>query len=85
MKSKTGFRGFIYFLSFIAIILVALSLTIAGIFPKISGALNLVAEIVAYTITGSLAFNYAKYKSYWLFYVFWIIAIVLIVVFKFIR
>ena len=84
-NSKTSWKGFIYFLAFIATISIAIALVVARIFPQISGALVLVAELVAYSITATLAFNFARRKGYWVYFVIWVIAVVLIIAFKFIK
>lgn len=75
-------KGFVNFMAYIAVAFIAVALVLSKIFssfPKLStvtGALTLIAQIIAYTITAVYAFFYAKSKKH----IAWMIAYVLFVI-----
>ena len=84
-KSSSGWKSIINLLAFVAIVCIALAITIGRIFPSLSWAFGLVAEVIAYSITATLAFKFARSRGHWAYFVIWIIAVVLIIVLKFIK
>ena len=84
-KSSSGWKSIINLLAFVAILCIALAITIGKIFPSLSWAFGLVAEVIAYSITATLAFKFARSRGHWAYFVIWIIAVVLIIVLKFIK
>ena len=75
-------KGFVNFIAYIAIAFIAVALILGKIFsafPKlatVTGALTLVAQIIAYAITAVFAFSYAKSKKH----IGWMIAYILFVI-----
>lgn len=83
MKSK----GFINFLAYVSIAFIAIALILGkilsavGLSSTVVGALNLIAQIIAYTITAVYAFFYAKSRKHIGWMVAYIIFIIAIIVF----
>ena len=75
-------KGFVNFVAYIAVAFIAVALVLSkifSVFPKLStvtGALTLIAQIIAYTITAVYAFYFAKSKKH----IAWMIAYVLFVI-----
>lgn len=75
-------KGFVNLLAYIAVAFIAVALILTKIFDAfdvsstITGALTLVAQVIAYTITAVFAFYYAKSKKH----IAWMIAYVLFVI-----
>ena len=75
-------KGFVNFLAYIAVAFIAIALILTKIFAwfevsnTITGALTLIAQIIAYAITAVFAFYYAKSKKQ----IGWMIAYVLFVI-----
>lgn len=84
-KSGSGWKGIINLFAFVAIACIALALTIGKIFPSLSWAFGLIAEVVAYSITAALAFRFSRSRGHWAYFVIWLVAVVLIIVLKFIN
>lgn len=84
-------KQFVNFLSYIAIAFIAVALMLSkilglfGLSSSVIGALQLVAEIIAYTITAVFAFFYAKSKKSIGWMVAYIIFVVVIIVFLVIK
>ena len=80
-------KGFVNFVAYIAIAFIAVALILGKIFsafPKlatVTGALTLIAQIIAYTITAVFAFSYAKSKKHIGWMIAYIIFVVAIIVF----
>ena len=82
-------KGFVNFMAYIAIAFIAVALILGKIFSAVGlsssvvGALNLIAQIIAYTITAVFAFYFAKSRNHiaWMIaYVLFIIAIIVFLV-----
>ena len=82
-------KGFVNFMAYIAIAFIAVALIIGkilgavGLSSTVVGALNLVAQIIAYTITAVFAFAYAKSRQHigWMIaYILFVIAIIVFLV-----
>ncbi len=82
-------KGFVNFMAYIAIAFIAVALIIGkilgavGLSSTVVGALNLVAQIIAYTITAVFAFSYAKSRQHigWMIaYILFVIAIIVFLV-----
>ncbi len=79
-------KQFVNFLAYLSIALIAVALVLELIFSKVGisatvvGAMNLVAQCIAYAITAVFAFYYAKSKRNIGFLIAYFIAVVLIVV-----
>ena len=82
-------KAFVSFLSYIAIAFIAVALILGKIFSAVGlsssvvGALNLIAQIIAYTITAVYAFAFAKSKKsigWMIAYIIFIIAIIVFLV-----
>ena len=75
-------KGFVNFMAYIAIAFIAVALILGKIFAAVGlsstviGALNLIAQVIAYTITAVFAFYYAKSRKH----IAWMIAYVLFVI-----
>ena len=75
-------KSFVNFVAYIAIAFIAVALILGKIFsafPKlatVTGALTLIAQIIAYAITAVYAFYYAKSKKH----IAWMIAYILFVI-----
>lgn len=79
---KTTWRGLLNLLAFVAIVCIGVSLLIGTIFSSLAYSFSLVAEVIAYAITGTLAFYFVKGR-HWAYTIIWIVCLVLIVVLKF--
>lgn len=82
-------KSFVSFLAYIAIAFIAIALILGKIFAAVGlsstviGALNLIAQIIAYTITAVYAFAYAKSRKHigWMIaYIIFVIAIIVFLV-----
>lgn len=80
-------KGFVNFMAYIAIAFIAVALILGKIFSAVGlsstviGALNLIAQIIAYTITAVFAFYYAKSRKHIAWMICYIIFVVAIIVF----
>lgn len=80
-------KAFVNFLAYIAIMMVAVALILGFILSKVGAnstvidAMNIIAQVIAYAITGVFAFYYAKSKRNIWFMVAYVIAIILIIIF----
>ena len=82
MNKTTGWKGILNLLSFVAILCIGVALLISFIFPSLAHSFQLVAEVIAYAITGTLAFRFVRGR-HWAYLVIWIVCVVLIIVLKF--
>ena len=82
-------KGFVNFLAYIAIAFIAVALILGkilsavGLSSTVIGALNLIAQVIAYTITAVFAFSYAKNRKHigWMIaYILFVIAIIVFLV-----
>ena len=84
--SNRGWRGFMNFLAFIAIIFIGAALLISALLNEgdFSRALNVIANVLAYIVVAFYSFWYAarkwERKQIW-FMIAWTVAVVLIVVY----
>lgn len=75
-------KGLVTFLSYIAIAMIAVALVLAKIFAALKlssglvGAMTLIAQVIAYSITAVFAFQYAKARKN----IGWMIAFVIFVI-----
>lgn len=80
-------KGFVNFMAYIAIAFIAVALILGkilsaiGLSSTVIGALNLIAQVIAYTITAVFAFYYAKSKKQIGWMVAYIIFVIAIIVF----
>ena len=79
-------KQFVNFLAYISIALIAVALFVGKILgwlisPDVVNVLNLIAQIIAYTITAVYAFMYAKSKRSMGWMVAYIIFVIVIIVF----
>jgi len=80
-------KSFVSFLSYIAIAFIAVALILGkilgavGLSSTVVGALNLIAQIIAYAITAVYAFAYAKSRKSIGWMVAYIIFVVAIIIF----
>ena len=79
-------KQFINFMAYLAVAFIAVALILGkilsavGLSSSIIGALNLLAQVIAYTITAVFAFFYAKSRKHiaWMIcYVIFVIAIII--------
>lgn len=82
MAGGKDIKGIINFLSFISVGLIGVTLLLGkiGILPGISGALIIVANVLAYIITAIAAFYYVRSKKNVWVWIVYIVSIVLIVI-----
>ena len=85
-------NAFVNFLAYLAVAFIAVALILGRIFAAVGlsstviNALNLVAQVIAYTITAVFAFYYARTRKHiaWLIcYVIFVIAIIVFLVLGF--
>ena len=82
-------RGFVTFLAYLSICLIALALILQFIFDRVGLsftvilAMNTIAQFIAYAITAVFAFYFAKSRRNIGFMIAYVIAVILIVVFLF--
>lgn len=83
MSNNAKFKQFLSFLSYVAVMLIGLSLAIGYIFKggAINEALRLIATIISYVIVSASSLFYARSKRNIWYIVAWIVAVVLIVIF----
>ena len=81
--STGGWRRIVNFCSYIAIVFIALALLLARFIPSVASALTLVGNIIAYLVTASCGFFYARSKRHWGFIIVWLIAVIIIAVVMF--
>ncbi len=80
-------KGFVNFLSYIAIAFVAVALVLAKIFDtfqlssNLINAMTLIAQIIAYAITAVFAFYYAKSRKSIGWMIAYVVFVIIIVVF----
>ena len=80
-------KSFVSFLSYIAVAFIAIALILGkilsavGLSSTVVGALNLIAQIIAYAITAVYAFAYAKSRKSIGWMVAYIIFVVAIIIF----
>ena len=80
-------KGFVNFMAYIAIAFIAVALILGkilsavGLSSSVIGALNLVAQIIAYAITAVFAFYYAKSRKHIAWMICYIIFVIAIIVF----
>ncbi len=80
-------KGFVNFMAYIAIAFIAVALILGKIFAAVGlsstviGALNLIAQIIAYTITAVFAFYYAKSRKHIAWMICYILFVIAIIVF----
>lgn len=73
-------------LSYVAVIMVGVALLLswvfkaAGLTGQLVGALNLIAQCLAYLVVACYSFSFARAKGIW-WLIAWVVAVVLIVVF----
>ena len=82
-------KSFVSFLSYIAIAFIAVALILGkilsavGLSSSVVGALDLIAQIIAYTITAVYAFAYAKSRKsigWMIAYIIFVVAIIIFLV-----
>lgn len=82
-------KGFVNFMAYIAIAFIAVALILGkilgavGLSSTVVGALNTIAQVIAYAITAVFAFFYAKSRKHiaWMIaYIIFVIAIIIFVV-----
>lgn len=82
-------KGFVNFLAYCAIVLIALALVLEfvlgkfGVSSTVTGAMSLIAEVIAYALTAVFAFYFAKSRRNIGYIIAYIIAVILIIVFLF--
>ena len=80
-------KSFVNFMAYLAIAFIAVALLLGkilgaiGLSSTIVGALNLIAQIIAYTITAVFAFYYAKSRKHIAWMICYIIFVIAIIVF----
>lgn len=80
-------KSFVNFIAYIAIAFIAVALILGkilsavGLSSSVIGALNLIAQIIAYAITAVFAFYYAKSKKHIAWMICYIIFVVAIIIF----
>ncbi len=84
--TKTTTRTFSWskvfkFVSFIAVIMVALSLIFSKIIPSIGGALQTIGNVLAYIVVLVSSFQFAIYKRNVWYFISWAVACILIIVY----
>jgi len=72
-------KKFMNFIAYVAIMFVAIAITIGHIWSDISVLRN-IAEIIAYAITAVSAFYYARSKQHPAYMICYVVAVVLIIV-----
>ena len=89
MEYFNDLEQFINFMAYLAVAFIAVALILGkilgavGLSSSIVGALNLLAQVIAYTITAVYAFAYAKSKrsiGWMVAYIIFIIAIIVFLV-----
>ena len=82
-------KSFVNLMAYLAIAFIAVALILGKILSffdlssSIVGALNLIAQIIAYTITAVFAFFYAKSKQHIAWMICYVLFVIAIVVFLF--
>jgi len=84
MKKNLNLTKFFNMLAFIAIVAVAVALTVGKIFPDLGNALSIVAQFIAYIVTAISAFYYVRPKKNIVFFITYVVACILIIVLMFI-
>lgn len=80
-------KGFVNFMAYIAIAFIAVALILGKIFSAVGlsstiiGALNLIAQVIAYAITAVFAFYYAKSRKHIAWMICYVVFVVAIIVF----
>ena len=80
--TKSGFKVFINFLAFIALVFVGVSLILTKLIGvnDVTNALELIAQIIAYSMVAFYALIFAKSKRNWIFILLWVVSVTLIIV-----
>ena len=84
--SSTRRTGILNVLSYLAVVGVGIALLLSwllnmvGVTAQVVGALNILAQVLAYIVVACHSFGYARARGTW-WLVVWAVAIVLIVVF----
>lgn len=82
-------KAFVSFMSYIAIAFIAIALilgkilSVVGLSSSVIGALNLIAQVIAYAITAVYAFAFAKSKrsiGWMIAYIIFVVAIIIFLV-----
>ena len=82
-------KAFVNFMSYIAIAFIAIALilgkilSVVGLSSSVIGALNLIAQVIAYAITAVYAFAFAKSKrsiGWMIAYIIFVVAIIIFLV-----
>jgi len=82
-KKKFTIGSVINFIAFVAIVFIGLAWVISKIFDasgSIAQALNLIAQVLSYTLVGYFSFLYVNSKRNWIYILVWAVALTLIVV-----
>ncbi|MBQ8615612.1 MAG: hypothetical protein IJ415_03500 [Clostridia bacterium] len=80
-------KSFVNFMAYIAIAFIAVALILGkilsavGLSSTVIGALNLIAQIIAYAITAVFAFYYAKSRKHIAWMIAYVIFVIAIIVF----
>lgn len=80
-------KAFVNFMAYIAIAFIAVALILGKIFSAVGlsstiiGALNLIAQVIAYAITAVFAFYYAKSRKHIAWMICYILFVIAIIVF----
>lgn len=80
-------KGFVNFMAYLAIAFIAVALILGkilgavGLSSTVVGALNLVAQIIAYAITAVFAFYYAKSRKHIAWMICYVVFVVAIIIF----
>ena len=83
MSSKTNLLHILSYLAIVGVgiaLLLSWLLEVVGVTAQVVGALNILAQVLAYFVVACHSFGYARARGTW-WLVVWAIAIVLIVVF----
>lgn len=78
---KFNLKVFINFLAFVAVVFLAIALILRRLIEdnSITAALELIAQIISYSMVAYYAFVYAKSKRNWIFLLVWALAVALII------
>ena len=79
-NKRFSWKGFLSFISYVAVVCIGISLLLGQFISSIAGAFNTVASILAFTVTAFTSFSFARSRNHWAYYLVWVICVVLIVV-----
>ena len=88
MASKnggSGMRSLTNLISFVAIVLIAVSLLLVKIAPAVASACTLIANIIAYLFVAIYSFAFVRSRRSFIYTVIWIVAVAAIVVLMILR